>query len=82
MLAKSAVAEEREALKEKIKAVAVLINLKEQIKAAEGLQMPLQEAEEDHLMQDPADARERRAVAAAAALKVQLKEEDQKNRLF
>ena len=34
---------------------------------------------EDHLTQEPADARERRAVAEAAALKVLSKEEDQKN---
>jgi hypothetical protein len=44
--------------------------------------MHLQEDEEDHLMQEPADARERKAVAAAAALKVQLKEEGQKNSVF
>lgn len=69
-----------EDLKVKTREAEALTNpQREQIKAEEDLQVLLQAGKEDHLTQEPADARERRAVAAAAALKVLLKEEDQKS---
>ena len=64
----------------KIEANAALTNLLPvAAKVAEEAMMLPPGVEEDLQMQDPADARERKAVAAAAALKVQLKEEDQKS---
>lgn len=67
-------------LKEKNKENEALTNLPEVETKVAGVQlMRLREVEEDHLTQEQAGARERRAVAAAAALKVLLKEEDQKS---
>ena len=71
------------ALKAETKANAVLTSPPEvEIKAADVHLMHLRVVEEGHLTQDPADARERRAVAAAAALKALLKEEDQKSNFW
>lgn len=61
------------AIKEETKENAALTNLLEEATKVEDahLTLLLPEEKEDHLMQDLADARERKAVAAAAALKVQ-----------
>lgn len=67
-------------LKEETKENAALTNLqKEEKKVADAHLMRLREAEEDLQTREPADARERKAVAAAAVLKVPLKEDVQKS---
>ena len=59
-------------IKEETKENAALTNLQEEATKVEDAHLTLlPEEKEDHLMQDLADARERKAVAAAAALKVQ-----------
>lgn len=70
------------AIKAKTRESAALTSLQEaEIKAAEDPQKHLRKDVEDQLILAPADARERKAVAAAAALKVLLKEEDQKSNI-